>query len=51
MLYLCCTCIKKVEDFSSAFVGAERLELSLLAAPDPKSGVSTNSTTPTFLKF
>ena len=29
-----------------AFVRAERLELSHLAAPDPKSGVSTNSTTP-----
>ena len=27
-------------------VRTERLELSRLAAPDPKSGVSANSTTP-----
>lgn len=31
------------------FVRAERLELSNLAAPDPKSGVSTNFTTPALL--
>ena len=30
------------------FVRAERLELSHLAALDPKSSVSTNSTTPAF---
>ena len=39
---------KKAEDFSSAFVQVGRLELPHLAAPDPKSGVSTNSTTPAF---
>ena len=56
MLYLCCTCpifshyfqMKKAEDFSSAFVRAGRLELPHLAASDPKSDVSTNSTTPAF---
>ncbi len=32
------------------FVQAERLELSHLAALDPKSSVSTNSTTPACLK-
>ncbi len=40
---------KKAEDFSSAFfytVRAGRLELPHLAALDPKSSVSTNSTTP-----
>ena len=36
----------KAEDFSSAFVRAGRLELPHLAASDPKSDVSTNSTTP-----
>ncbi len=39
---------KKSEDFSSDFVQAERLELSHLAALDPKSSVSTNSTTPAY---
>ena len=33
------------------FVQAERLELSHLAAPDPKSGMSTNFTIPAKLKF
>ena len=40
---------KKTEIFQSRFsliVQAERLELSHLAALDPKSSVSTNSTTP-----
>ena len=32
-------------------VRAGRLELPHLAAPDPKSGVSTNSTTPAFSIF
>jgi hypothetical protein len=32
-------------------VQAERLELSHLAALDPKSSVSTNSTTPAFAYF
>ena len=31
--------------FFESMVRAERLELSHLAAPEPKSGVSTNSTT------
>ena len=46
--------MKKAEVFTSAlsFVQAERLELSHLAALDPKSSVSTNSTTPaTYPKF
>ncbi len=30
-------------------VREERLELSHLAAPEPKSGVSTNSTTPALI--
>ena len=42
---------KKAEDFSSAFVQAGRLELPHIAALDPKSNVSTNSTTPAFLIF
>ncbi len=54
MLYLCCTQTKKPLNFERFYdcnftvekVQAERLELSHLAAPDPKSGVSTNSTTP-----
>ena len=39
---------KKADSSKSAypFVQAERLELSHLAALDPKSSVSTNSTTP-----
>ena len=56
MLYLCCTCpffdlllgIKKAEDFSSAYVRVKGLEPPHLAASDPKSDVSTNSTTPAF---
>ena len=32
-------------------VREERLELSHLAAPEPKSGVSTNSTTPALHQF
>lgn len=43
--------IKKAEDFSSAFVRAGRLELPHLAAPDPKSGMSTNSITPALQYF
>ncbi len=41
---------KKAEINISAFplVQAERLELSHLSALDPKSSVSTNSTTPAF---
>jgi hypothetical protein len=35
----------------SLTVQAERLELSHLAALDPKSSVSTNSTTPAFANF
>ena len=54
MLYLCCTypffrlvfSIKKAEDKSSAFVRVKGLEPPHLAASDPKSDVSTNSTTP-----
>ncbi len=38
--------MKKAKDISLAFVRVERLELSHLAALDPKSSVSTNSTTP-----
>ena len=33
-----------------AFVPSERLELSHLSAPDPKSGVSTNSTTRAYFR-
>ena len=33
------------------YVRAERLELSHLAALDPKSSVSTNSTTPALVDF
>ena len=41
---------KKAPVFTEAFlVQAERLELSHLAALDPKSSVSTNSTTPAFI--
>lgn len=40
--------MKKAEDFSSAFVQVGRLELPHIAALDPKSNVSTNSTTPAF---
>ncbi len=32
-------------------VREERLELSHLTAPEPKSGVSTNSTTPAQIQF
>ncbi len=42
---------KKAEDFSSALVQMGRLELPHLTAPDPKCGVSTNSTTPAFQNF
>ena len=44
----CCKNKKSRFDFEAAFtfVQAERLELSHLAALDPKSSVSTNSTTP-----
>ncbi len=40
----------KKTDFRRLFVRAERLELSRLAALDPKSSVSANSTTPAFIK-
>ena len=40
---------KKLFVSEKLFVRAERLELSNLAAPDPKSGVSTNFTTPALL--
>uniref|UniRef100_UPI0040474FEA hypothetical protein n=1 Tax=Mariniflexile sp. TaxID=1979402 RepID=UPI0040474FEA len=40
--------IEKAEDFSSAFVQVGRLELPHIAALDPKSSVSTNSTTLAF---
>lgn len=43
--------IEKAEDFSSAFVQVGRLELPHIAALDPKSNVSTNSTTPAFQYF
>ena len=39
---------KKAEDFSLAFLQVGRLELPHIAALDPKSNVSTNSTTPAF---
>lgn len=44
---------KKADSLKSAypFVRAERLELSHLAALDPKSSVSTNSTTPAFFGY
>ena len=59
MLYLCCTQTKKPLIFERFYtckftvekVRAGRLELPHLAAPDPKSGVSTNSTTPAFSIF
>ena len=39
---------KKAEVFTSAFVRAKGLEPSHREALDPKSSVSTNSTTPAF---
>lgn len=42
---------KKAEVKTSAFVRAKGLEPSHLTALDPKSSVSTNSTTPAYLKF
>jgi hypothetical protein len=39
---------KKPTQNESAFVQAGRLELPHIAALDPKSNVSTNSTTPAF---
>ena len=39
---------KKAEDLSSTFVRVKGLEPPHLAASDPKSDVSTNSTTPAF---
>ena len=46
MLYLNKKSSSKREALVFTFVQAERLELSHLAALDPKSSVSTNSTTP-----
>ena len=59
MLYLCCTQTKKPLKFEWFLdckfavekVRAGRLELPHLAASDPKSDVSTNSTTPAFSIF
>ena len=48
MLYLCCTQGEKAEDFSSAFVRMTGIEPAHLAASDPKSDVSTSSTTSAF---
>lgn len=42
---------KKPTQNESAFVQAGRLELPHIAALDPKSNVSTNSTTPAFYNF
>ena len=42
---------KKSRRKTSAFVQAGRLELPHIAALDPKSNVSTNSTTPAFFIF
>ena len=59
MLYLCCTQTKKPLISERFFdyklvvekVQAARLELAHLTALDPKSNVSTNSTTPAFQYF
>ena len=42
---------KKAKDPSTAFVQVGRLELPHIAALDPKSNTSTNSTTPAFQYF
>ena len=54
--YPTCKFIRKTLNHYQSFnskimVREERLELSHLAAPEPKSGVSTNFTTPAFLSF
>lgn len=59
MLYLCCTQIKKALKSESLFTIKENFEKvrlkgvepPRLAAPDPKSGMSTNSITAAFSKF